>query len=266
MAAVAYSFGPKANIHTGGRFTANMEDMVERIGKHVSSITPARANALQGKKLALQKLGEKLPRNEEMELRSLLKEVYRDPEYRRLMEKKGRWSDDYLHKVSSHIVGVCADRRVQVIVIGRNKGWKQEVNMGTEQNRLFCQIAHARLIEFIRYKAEAHGIAVVTTEESYTSKTSFVNGDRLECFADKERGDAPATRPVLTGRRSSVDRNWFHHKNRDDRWKWVHADVNGAFNIIRKVFLAFKYHIGLTLKFSLLRVSPRLGVTPLRLA
>ena len=66
-----------------------------------------------------------------------------------------------------------------------------------------------------------------------------------------------------TGTRSSTDRNWFRHKNRHDRWAWVHADVNGAFNIIRKVFHAFAYHSGLTLKFTLFRLSPRLGVTPL---
>jgi putative transposase len=266
LATVAYSWGPKADVHTGGRFTANMEELVGLIAKRVSSITPVRANELQARKTELRKAGQKLPCNEEMELRTLLKAVYQDPEYRRLMDKKNRWSDDFLHKVSSHIVKVCADRRVQVIVIGRNKGWKQEVNMGTEQNRLFCQIAHARLIELIRYKAEARGIGVVTTEESYTSKTSFVNGDQLECYTDKERDAAPATKPVLTGRRSSVDRNWYYHRNRDDRWKWVHADVNGAFNIIRKVFRRFAYHDGLTLKFNLLRVSPRLGVTPLRLA
>ena len=51
------------------------------------------------------------------------------------------------------------------IVIGQNKGWKQDVNMGTKQNRLFCQIAHARLIELIRYKAETLGMGVVLTEE-----------------------------------------------------------------------------------------------------
>ena len=71
------------------------------------------------------------------------------------------------------------------------------------------------------------------------------------------------TLPPPAGARSSDDRNWFFHRNRDDRWRWVHADVNGAFNIVRKVFQNFSYHIGLTLKFNLMRLSPRLGVTPL---
>jgi hypothetical protein len=50
----------------------------------------------------------------------------------------------------------------------------------------------------------------VTTEESYTSKTSFVNGDVLASYADRAKAaetpdQAPQTEPViLTGRRSST--------------------------------------------------------------
>jgi hypothetical protein len=40
---------------------------------------------------------------------------------------------------------------------------------------------------------------------------------------------------VLTGRRSG-DRKWFTSHDRNDRWRKVHADLNGAYNIVRKVF------------------------------
>jgi len=283
LAAVAYSTGDRAAVHIGGRFTANMEELTARIGARVSELTGPRARELQAKKLALPK-GGKLPKNEAIELATLLKAIYRDPEVVRLTAKKANWSLDYLHKITTRIVDDCVSRGIGVIVIGRNKGWKQEVNMGTEQNRTFCQIAHAKLIELISYKADAHGIAVVTMEESYTSKTSFVNGDRLRTYADKPEkacrgGDgashvAPASLsvhgeataiPVMTGRRGTKkDRHWFFHKkNAVVRWKRVHADVNGAFNIIRKVFKVFAYHPGLTLKFNLFRLSPRTGITPI---
>jgi putative transposase len=148
-----------------------------------------------------------------------------------------------------------------VIVIGKNIGWKQDSNMGRVQNRRFCQIAHATLINFIKYKAEHYGIAVVTTEESYTSKTSFVTNEALEVYDKENRNDPNRTKPVRNGYRRSDDRNWFVHKEkRNDRWKVVHADVNGAFNIIRKVFESFAYHVGLTLKFTVFRLSPRLGM------
>ena len=153
--------------------------------------------------------------------------------------------------------------------------------MGTVQNRRFCQTAHATLITLIAYKAQQQGMAVVTTEESYTSKTSFVNGDELQVYGEtgeKNQNqetsmteDAASLAPAAhspsrlkpTGARSSDNRNMFVHKNRTDRFRVVHADVNGAFNIIRKVFKSFKYHIGLTLKYTIYRLSPRLGCVPL---
>jgi putative transposase len=262
MAAIGYSCGRRAAVHSAGRFDAVMADFTDRIGDRVSKVTPERAKELQAKKNELREKEEKLPRNEEMELRKLLREIYADAEYRRLTAEKKRWMNDYLHKTSRKIVDDCVERKIDVIVIGRNKLWKQNSNMGRVQNRRFCQLAHATLIGMIRYKAEFHGIAVLTTEESYTSKTSFVNDDVLECYADKTHDIATINHPAMTGKRSSADRNWFCHKNRDDRWKRVHADVNGAFNIVRKVFKKFRYDGTQTLRFTLLRMSPRLGVVP----
>ena len=171
-----------------------------------------------------------------------------------------------MHKLSHTLIEHAHTHKIDVIVVGKNIGWKQEVNHGKLQNRRFCQIAHATLIQLLKYKAEAAGIALITTEESYTSKTSFVNGDELEVYEDtKERKETSESYvPALkTGKRSSNDRHRFVHKNREDRWKIVHADVNGAFNIMRKVFKAFAYHAGLTLKYTLYRLSPRLGVVPI---
>jgi putative transposase len=267
LATIAYTTGHKGVVHTGGRFNANIEESTDLIAARISQITPERVKELQAKKNALREKGEKLDKAEEIELRTLLKALYEDEEYRRLTGKKNRWTMDFLHKISARIVRDCVERNIDVIVIGRNKGWKDEVNMGREQNRRFCMIAHATLIRLIRYKAEALGIAVAETEESYTSKCSFVNGDVLESFAKKKatQDDASIVRPVKTGRRLSKDRNWFFHRNRHDRWRWVHADMNGAFNIIRKIFKSFCYNDGLTLKFTLMRLSPRAGVVPVRL-
>ena len=264
LVAVAYTTGRRAVVHTGGRFIANVEAFTDRIAERISAITPERVRELQAKKLALGKDKERLPRAEEIELRTLLRAVYEDVEYRRLMAKKARWVNDYLHKLSTKLVQDCLANGIDVIVVGRNIGWKQEVNMGATQNRQFCLVAHATLIRLLKYKADAAGIGLVTTEESYTSKTSFVNGDILECYADKTQTKVNQLPLVAkTGRRSSVDRNWFYNKNRDGRWKWVHADINGAFNIIRKVFHHFGYHDGLTLKFNLIRLSNRRGFVPL---
>jgi len=63
------------------------------------------------------------------------------------------------------------------------------------------------------------------------------------------------------GKRLKHERHTFVNTHQTGRWARVHADVNAAFNRLRKVFRAFGYHAGLTLKYTVLRLSPRLGLT-----
>jgi putative transposase len=262
LAAVAYSTGHKAEVHSGGRFDAVVGPQRAALAKLVSDKSTPRAKELQSLKNALKEKDELLSKADHWELNSLLKAVYAEPAYLTRSAKNSAWTNNYLHNLSHHLVQSAQNKRVDVIIIGRNKGWKSGTNLGRVQNGRFGAVAHAKLIDFIRYKAELVGIAVVTVEESYTSKTSFVNNEILEVFDEATRADKSIPRPVKTGKRSS-DRNWFAHKTPMERWSVVHADVNGAFNIIRKVFVNFRFHLKLTLKFTLFRLSPRLGVVPL---
>ena len=66
--------------------------------------------------------------------------------------------------------------------IGKNPLWKQEANLGRRANQNFVSIPHARFIEMLTYKAELVGIQVIVTEESYTSKASFLDGDPLPVY------------------------------------------------------------------------------------
>ena len=106
---------------------------------------------------------------------------------------------------------------------------KAEKDWGAKRNRASHVFAHARLLSLIRYKAEAHGIAVVTAEESYTSKTSFVDRRRAEgLFQEGEeihqdnettQDDGTTAEQVApaavgySGRRSTSNRNWFIRHN-----------------------------------------------------
>jgi hypothetical protein len=70
----------------------------------------------------------------------------------------------------------------------------------------------------------------------------------------------PRDTVAYSGKRSASNRNWFiRHNAAGGKLSRVHADVNGAFNIIRKVFIGFRYHAGLSLKFNVRRISPYLG-------
>ncbi|MDE5753575.1 MAG: IS200/IS605 family accessory protein TnpB-related protein [Oscillospiraceae bacterium] len=95
----------------------------------------------------------------------------------RLTEKRNTKIDDYLHKASRYIIDYCLKHDIHTIVIGKNKEWKQNVNLSKRVNQHFVQIPFARFIEMIQYKAEEQGIAVILTEESYTSGTSFIDNE-----------------------------------------------------------------------------------------
>ena len=137
---------------------------------------------------------------------------------KRLTAKRNRRIDDYMHKASKRIVDECTKRDISTIVIGKNKEWKQESKLSRRVNQHFVQLPFVRLIQMIEYKAKEKGIAVILTEESYTSGTSFLDGE------------APTKANYDKSRR--VHRGLF--KANDGRL--INADVNGAYQILRKVF------------------------------
>jgi putative transposase len=103
------------------------------------------------------------------------------------------------------------------LVIGKNDGWKQAVTLGKRTNQNFVQLPHARFIDLLTYKAQQVGIRVILTEESYTSKCSFLDGEPV------------GKHEVYAGRR--IHRGLFRASDR----RCLHADVNGSYNILRKV-------------------------------
>ena len=50
----------------------------------------------------------------------------------------------------------------------------------------FVQIPHARFRDQLIYKCRAVGITVITVEESYTSKASFLDGDYIPTYGQDD--------------------------------------------------------------------------------
>jgi IS605 OrfB family transposase len=151
-------------------------------------------------------------------LQSLLPEgQYTSRRIEGLTLKRNNKVDYYLHTASSYIVKQLAAHHIGTVIIGKNQGWKQEINIGKRNNQHFVNIPHARFIEQIRYKAELAGICVLTTEESYTSKCSLLDLEPIQ----KHKS--------YLGRR--VHRGLF----RSSSGVVINADCNGAGNILRKV-------------------------------
>jgi putative transposase len=97
----------------------------------------------------------------------------------RMTNKRNRRIDHYMHTASRSIIDLLVAEGIGTLVIGKNDGWKQDIEMGKRNNQNFVQIPHARFISMLTYKAELVGITVLLTEESYTSKASFLDRDPL---------------------------------------------------------------------------------------
>lgn len=91
---------------------------------------------------------------------------------KQLNSKRDRRIDNYLHTASRRVIDWCQLNEIGQLIIGNNQGWKQNINIGKQNNQDFTKIPHAKLISLLNYKAKLAGIEVVLTEESYTSIAS----------------------------------------------------------------------------------------------
>lgn len=135
--------------------------------------------------------------------------------------KRNNKINDYFHKSSSFIVNQLVSDSINTIIIGYNKGWKQDINKGKQTNQNFCYIPHLKFVSMLQYKCRLKGINVIMTEESYTSQSSFMDHDPLPSYGDSNipvfSGKRPKRGLYVTGKRFKIN-----------------ADVNGSLNIMRK--------------------------------
>ncbi|MBO0784079.1 MAG: transposase, partial [Ktedonobacteraceae bacterium] len=96
-----------------------------------------------------------------------------------LTNKRNRRIMQYLHTSSRRIIDLLVCEGIGTLVIGKNPNWKQAAEMSKRSNQNFVQIPHARFIEMLSYKAQLVGIRVIITEESYTSKCSFLDNEPI---------------------------------------------------------------------------------------
>lgn len=135
-----------------------------------------------------------------------------------LTNKRNNKINDYIHKASKYIVDWCIENDIDTVVVGKNKNWKQESKMSKKVNQNFVGIPHDLFIQKIKYKCENVGISFIETEESYTSGTSFLDSELpIKENYDKSR---------------RVHRGLFKSNN----GKLINADLNGAYQIMKKVF------------------------------
>ena len=125
---------------------------------------------------------------------------------------------NYMHNTSSYIVKWCVDNEIDTLVVGKNKEWKQNASMSKGSNQKFVDIPYQMLLQQLKYKCENVGIKYIETEESYSSGTSFLDGEEpIKQNYDKSR---------------RIERGLF----KSNSGLLINSDVNGSLQIMMKVF------------------------------
>ena len=141
----------------------------------------------------------------------------------RLTNRRNNKVEDYLHKASSKIIELAIKDNIGTIVIGNNKGWKQESNMGKVTNQNFVSIPYYSFIKKLQYKAELVGIKVIVVEEKYTSGTSYIDGEE----------------PI----KSNYNKSRRKHRGLfiSNSGIRINADVNGSYQMMKKANYTIPY-------------------------
>ena len=161
----------------------------------------------------------KIIESEEIRLKKLKNKL------KRITTKRNHKIDNYTHQLSRKLITHLAELGVKNIIYGKNVNFKKEINLGKVNNQNFVNIPFNQIIERLRYKALLAGINFMTVEESYTSKTSFLDEEKLHSY----KRNKPKKSYTFLGDRFA--RSLFQTK----KGYVIHADINASFNIIRKV-------------------------------
>lgn len=134
--------------------------------------------------------------------------------------------NDYLSKSAKYLVNCLVSQSIDVLVIGTNPGWKQNINIGKgkRNNQNFTNIPFYKFKNKLAYLCGEVGIEVVEQEESYTSKSSFLDNDPIPTYPK-------SSNISFSGERTC--RGLYKSKN-----KTINADVNGSLNILKKYLIS----------------------------
>ena len=148
---------------------------------------------------------------------------YTSKKIKQLGYKREMKLNDYLHKSAKFLVNYLVSQTIDVLVIGTNKGWKQNINIGSHNNQNFVDVPFCKFKQILTYLCEENGIEIHEQEESYTSKASFFDKDFIPTFT-------PGDNKKYTFSGDRVCRGLYKTKNK----KLINADINGSLNILKK--------------------------------
>lgn len=149
------------------------------------------------------------------EMQSELKQVNKmdwSKRLQKLTDKRYEMIKYQMHCISKYVIDWCVEHEVDTIVVGHNNSWKQD----TAKMQNFTFAPYDLFLRMLDYKGANKGIKCRIREESYTSGTSFLDGELAT--------------PEYYNRKRRVHRGLFV----SNQGVKINADVNAAYQIITK--------------------------------
>lgn len=132
----------------------------------------------------------------------------------KLSDKRYEMIKYQMHCISKYIIDWCVVHEIDTIIVGHNDNWKQG-NLGMQN---FTYIPYELFFHMLNYKSENVGIRYIENEEEYTSGTSFLDGEE-PCKENYNK-----------------ERRIYRRLFISNKGVEINADVNGAYQIMKKVF------------------------------
>ena len=146
------------------------------------------------------------------------------PRMMRLMNGRNNRLTDYFNRVCHFLINKCLAYGVSTIVIGYNKGQKQDINLGKFNNQKIVAIPYHKFRRKLESICSEYGITYISQEESYTSKASALDYDIIPTYGEH------TDKVIFSGKR--IHRGLY----RSSDGSVLNADINGSINILRKYF------------------------------
>lgn len=160
----------------------------------------------------------------------------------KITKKRNNRINDTIKKSARYIINYCIENNIGTLIIGYTVNFKSNPTLGKINNQNFVQIPLVHLINQLQYLCWKYDIDCILQEESYTSKSSFLDLDILPIY----QNELPCTN-TFSGHR--IHRGLYQSK----KGTLINADVNGSANIMRKC----KQNLNYEKLCKGLRVSPQ---------
>ncbi|EGJ30583.1 MULTISPECIES: RNA-guided endonuclease TnpB family protein [Moorena] len=156
---------------------------------------------------------------------------YWDERLANITEKRNRQMRDNINKAAKFFINWCLRNQISTVVFGWNQRNKDGIKIGKKNNQEFVQIPTARLKNRVQQLCEQYGIKFIETEESYTSKASFLDQDFLPTLGAKPIREACPSGLGWKPSGKRIRRGLYRSANNE----LINADLRHACNILRKV-------------------------------